>query len=613
MSTTLGRELLREALPESKKAYADMTMDKSTVHKLATEMAQEDPDGYIDNLQKLNDLGRTVVTAYGRDAAISLKDLRPGPAVEKARRALRIQIARINADDSITTEQKSSKLLKLASEFTDKVKDLVKKDATEHKSAFANQILSGSRGNPTQLMQILFGDMLMVDAMDRPIPYIGTSPYSAGADPLAYWVGASSARKGYVATQFATAQSGYLGNQITNITHTARITEDDCGTKNSGLQVSARDNSNIGALLLKPYKGHPANTIITRGMLQDFDDSDNIVIRSPVGCLAKEGVCKKCAGLGTDGKFHEIGEYQGINAAKTFVEPLTQASVGSKHAGGVISSTEDGDEDEQASGFRAIEQFVTTPSTFMGAAILAPTDGTIEQIREAPQGGTYVTIGKKMIYVPQKKKLTVTQGQKIYAGDTLSSGTPNPMELVRYKGIGAGRKYFLEKYGEILKASGAGTDRRNLEMFTRSMINKVRITDPKGYNGHIIGDLVNYDQLARSWQPRENSTELKPSDALGKYLEQPILHYTVGTKITPEVVDTLTKNKTEAVLTNTAEPPFQPEFIRSQYALKEDADWMARLSGERLKDSLFDAAAAGSSAPVDSASVFTRIALVPYK
>ena len=44
-TTTLGRELLRQKLPDKYKSYADKLWDKNTVEEVLTSIAKEDPDG----------------------------------------------------------------------------------------------------------------------------------------------------------------------------------------------------------------------------------------------------------------------------------------------------------------------------------------------------------------------------------------------------------------------------------------------------------------------------------------------------------------------------------------------------------------------------------------
>ena len=121
-------------------------------------------------------------------------------------------------------------------------------------------------------MQLMFGNMLMKDALNRDIPYLSVDPYVDGVSPMSYWVGASSGRKGFADVQKLTGKAGYLGKQATNITHATPIIMDDCGTTSTGMAIKAADTQNIGAVLLRPFHNHPAGSIVTSKMLRDADD-----------------------------------------------------------------------------------------------------------------------------------------------------------------------------------------------------------------------------------------------------------------------------------------------------------------------------------------------------
>lgn len=124
-----------------------------------------------------------------------------------------------------------------------------------------------------QLTQLGFGNLGVRDAMNRDIPYFGASPYASGASPFAYWVGASSSRKGFYDTQALTGQAGYLGKQASNATHSLPIAELDCGTTNTGMPVKANEDA-VGSVLLRPFKKYPAGSVVTENMLADASDDD---------------------------------------------------------------------------------------------------------------------------------------------------------------------------------------------------------------------------------------------------------------------------------------------------------------------------------------------------
>lgn len=103
-------------------------------------------------------------------------------------------------------------------------------DHRKRNTSLWGQLSSGTRGNAMVVTQLNVGNLGVRDAMNRDMPYFGVSPYAAGASPFAYWVGASSSRKGFYDTQALTGRAGYLGKQAANATHNVPIIETDCGT-----------------------------------------------------------------------------------------------------------------------------------------------------------------------------------------------------------------------------------------------------------------------------------------------------------------------------------------------------------------------------------------------
>lgn len=614
MRTTLGRELIRSKLPEKYKGWADKVLDKKNLTELMTQMALDDPDGYVDVLQDLNNLGQTVVSLYGRNTALPFEDIKISKGVKSLNKQLHEVIDKVLNDDNLTEKQKEAKITDLCYKYTKKVEDAVFADNDRRSTAFASQINSGSRGNKTQLMQMQFGNMGMKDALNRDMPYMMIDPYAIGASPMGYWVSASSGRKGYYDVQMATGQSGYLGKRVTAATHDTVISEDDCGTTDTGIPFPANSEKNVGAVLLRPWHNYPAGTVVTGKMVGEADDGEEMVLRSPITCKSRHGICAKCSGLGENGKFPGIGEFVPMNAARSFVEVMTQSSVGSKHKGGVGGrKVVDPEGEDQPTGFRAAERMFTVPKNFPGGAVLTPVDGTVTNIQAAPQGGSYITVGGSTVYASPARTIKVKVGDKVYAGDVLTNGVPNPADIVGYKGLGEGRRYFTNKLNSVLKDLGWGTDRRNIESFSRAFLNKVEITDPDGFGNYLPGDIVDYSAVAADWEPRENSITTKADKALNMYLEKPVLYYSVGTRITPEVANTLKKYKFDDVTVSDKEPPFSAKFLRPTEALQHSQYWLPRMAGERLRDSLFDAARQGITDPYDSPSYVDKIVAQPFK
>lgn len=612
--TTLGRELIKRKLPEKYQHYVDGVLNKKNTTALMTALAKDDPDAYVDTLQGLNNIAQAVVSTYGRDAALPFTDLKIDADTKNLNLQLRALVDKILNDDSLTPAQKEAKMVDISYKYTQKVEDAVFRSNDRRGTALASQINSGSRGNKVQLMQLQFGNMGMKDALNRDIPYVMLDPYIRGASPMSYWVSASSGRKGFYDVQAATGRAGYMGKLVTAATHDTVISEEDCGTTDTGMPFPANSDKNVGAVLLRPFKKHPAGSIVTAEMVAEADEGDEMILRSPTTCRCRTGVCARCNGLGENGKFPGKGEYVAMNAARSFVEVLTQAGISSKHKGGVGGKKViDPDGEDQPTGFTNLERMFTGQENFPGGAVLAPIDGVVSKIQNAPQGGTYITVGEQRVYSSPARTLKIKVGDKVTAGDALTNGVPNPREIMTYKGLGAGRKYFVNKLDDILKKQGWATDRRNLESFTRAMISKVRITDNNGYGSYLPGDIVDYNELAADYTPRDNSTTEHVDKAINKYLEKPVLYYNIGTRITPDIAKELKKYKFDSVTVNKDAPPFEAQFLRPAAVLQNAPNWLPRLAGERLKEGLFDATRKGITDQLDAPSYVNKIVAAPLK
>ena len=249
-TTTIGKVLFNRALPEK---YRDegRELDKKSLSALLSSVAEDDPDGYIDTLQKVSDVSRMAVNDYGRTASLSLNDLKLPPAIKQLRNKYRDDVARIANSPTLTSDQKGEKIVKLLVPEMKKVQNLLLRSGGG-KNSFTEQVRVGARGNTAQLMQLMFGDMLVLDHKNKPVPIPGLHGYGEGVSPIEYWAASYGSRKGYSDVQFATADSGYFGKQLTQAAHRVVVTENDCGAQEVGLEVDGDDSDNVGSILAKP-------------------------------------------------------------------------------------------------------------------------------------------------------------------------------------------------------------------------------------------------------------------------------------------------------------------------------------------------------------------------
>lgn len=247
------------------------------------------------------------------------------------------------------------------------------------------------------------------------------------------------------------------------------------------------------------------------------------------------------------------------------------------NSGGVASSS-----GKAVSAFRSIESLVQIPETFPEVAPVAHLDGPVTKIEDAPQGGNYIHIGGQSHYIPRGRELMVKPGDTVEAGDVLSSGTPNPAEIVRYKGIGSGRLYFVNALRKAMTTNKIDVDRRNLEVLGRSLINHVKVTDPEGYGSFLPDEVAEYDGIERDFSPEKHQT-MPVAKAGGQYLARPALHYTIGTRITPSVIKTLNDSGEKDIDVMDSSPGFVPDMQRLADIPGFKADWMAQMAGSGLR------------------------------
>lgn len=266
----------------------------------------------------------------------------------------------------------------------------------------------------------------------------------------------------------------------------------------------------------------------------------------------------------------------------------------SKHSGGVAG------QGQATGGFAALNALIQIPQKMPGGAAHATEDGPVESIKAAPAGGNYITIGGKQHYVPAERQLKVKLGDVVEAGDVLSTGLPSPSVVTQYKGIGEGRRYFTEIFRDTLKSSGITAHRRNVEMLARGLLNHVQLTEETENN--VPDDIVPYSTLEHTYQPRPGHAALDLKKAAGKYLERPVLHYTIGTKLRPSVLHQLTKFGIKNVLAHDDPPPFQPHMVRGMYQMQHDPDFLVQMYGSGLKKSLLTAVSRGGRSDLDSSS-----------
>lgn len=272
----------------------------------------------------------------------------------------------------------------------------------------------------------------------------------------------------------------------------------------------------------------------------------------------------------------------------------------SKHGGGVVGAS------RSVGGFDYINALTQAPKIFPGGASHASVDGVVSSVTPAPQGGNYVTVSGERHYAPSGATVKVKPGDRVEAGDVLTDGHPNPSTIVKHKGVGEGRRYFAHAFRDAYNDAGMPAHRRNIELVARGLINHLAVTSPFGDN--MPGDVIQYADLEHSWEPREGAATVRAGSAVGQYLEAPVLHHTVGTRVTKSMLPELAEFGVRDLLVHRDPPPFEPTMVRAMANLEHDHDWMTRHLGANIQKGLLDATHRGLESDPEGTSYVPAVA-----
>lgn len=617
METTVGQVIINDMLPEDMRDY-NRVWDKSTKGKVLTDLARRHPDQFKDVSQNLLRFGARAAYETGGQS-FSADDIAPTKVSKEFQKAMEQRMQQIMRNayrrgKTSADPEVQQAIADAAIPWVSRIDEGIKKELGD-KNPFYRQAFGTGAQKPGTLRSIVGADVFYVDQNNKRVPIPVTHGYAQGLTPAEYFIQSFGTRKGMVDLQKATQDAGFLSKQLVQIAHRLVVTDKEDPDPASydpnmptGYPVDTDDPDNEGAYLAQDAGGYTRNTLLTPKILGDLKSKgvNNILIRSVmVGGPANGGVYAYDCGIREKGRLPTQGDFVGINAVQAISEPLTQGAISSKHSGGVAGA----DSGKAISGFKYINQLIQVPKHFQGGATHAEADGVVGKIENAPQGGKYVYINGIQHYVGRTPDgdipLKIKPGDRVEAGDVLTEGIPNPAMIVKYKGIGEGRRYFTSMFREALNTAGVPCHRRNIEALSRGLINYVRLTDEMG--DYAPDDVIPYSMIEKDYKPREDAKIGTPSMLEECYLERPVLHYSIGTQLRPSVIKELQKYGIKQVCAHKEPPPFESEMIRGMAHVSYDPDWATRLLGAYNKDSLLEGARRGATSSAESTSYVPAI------
>ena len=599
--------LVNEALPEDIRDYS-RKYDKGSINELMTTVAEKYPDRYADIIDDIKDIGRH--SSYFLGETLTLDDFKPVFDKSPLLKQMESEVDLIRK--TVKDQKKKDKAIK---DVYGKYATLMEKmtiDAGKtlpKENNLFNAVTSGARGNNTQLKAIVTSPGVYTDYKGDMIPLFIKNSYGEGLSLPEYLSSVYGVRQSTISSKRQTAKGGGLGKEMNRAALTTGLITKAKDLSDNGIDLNVDDDSLYGRVLARDTAGYPKGTVVDRDVINTLRKNkiDTVIVHSPLATISAEGIPAEAFGLDFNKQLPNIGDHVGLQATTALSEPVVQGSLSSKHTAGMYQGK------KTYAGLEYIEQFLQSPETFKDRAAVSEFTGKVEDIKPAPQGGSYIIINGQEHYVLPNMDIFVKKGDEVEAGQILSDGLADPEDIVRLRGIGEGRKYFTDRFKQILDESGAKAHRRNVELLARSFVDKVKITDPDGLGDFLPEDVISYNALEANYVPEKDTKAYSVDDenAVGKYLQKPVLHYSIGTKLLPSMLKHIKKTGiSDNVFVSEKEPKFEPVLIRLREApLIGHNDFIGKGIASYQKSNYLDSAITGAQSNIkENLNPYVRMA-----
>jgi DNA-directed RNA polymerase subunit beta' len=301
---------------------------------------------------------------------------------------------------------------------------------------------SGARGSAAQIRQLAGMRGLMAKPDGSIIETPITANFREGLDVLQYFISTHGARKGLADTALKTANSGYLTRRLVDVAQDLVVTEVDCHTRNGismsplvegGDVVEPLRERVLGRVLAEPVLipgtdkvAFDAGAMLDEASVARLEELsiDNVLVRSPITCDVRYGVCAQCYGRDlARGHRINIGEAVGVIAAQSIGEPGTQLTMRTFHIGGAASRSAAVSNIEIKNKGVVKLNNIKTVHHQKGYLIAVSRSGEISVMNEHGRE-------RERYKVPYGATITVADGAAVQQGEVVASWDPHTHPVV---------------------------------------------------------------------------------------------------------------------------------------------------------------------------------------
>lgn len=503
IETSIGRVIFNEVLP------AELRFMNSDINaKMITDIIKEairlfETTAVAKLVDDIKTLGFNYLTISG--LSVSVADMRQIPEKEEM---IKEADGRVNQildtynQGLITEEEKRRLSFEVWMETTEKIANATW-DKFESSNAVKTIINSGgTRANRDQVKQLSAMRGLVVDPLGKIVEMPTKSNFREGLSIFEYVTSSRGSRKGLTDSALKTADAGYLTRRLVDVSHTAIIREEDCGTEEyltittEGARGKQLGKRILGRVAVKTIKDpHTKAVIVKKGeviddlMIEKIEAAHvtAVEIRSPLTCKSRVGLCAKCYGwdFGTR-KLVTLGSPVGVIAAQSIGEPGTQLTMRVKHAGGIVGL-------DVTQGLPRVEELFEARAPKIMAP-LATISGRVK-VEEVADGYKVTVTDTKQKdifedhFVPATLTLAVQDKDLVAAGTALAAGPQNIQEILKVRGVRAAQEYVIQEVQNVYESQGIPISDKHFEIIAREMSSKVRVEE-SGDTSLIPGEII---------------------------------------------------------------------------------------------------------------------------
>jgi DNA-directed RNA polymerase subunit beta' len=493
IETTAGRLLFNSILPKELR-YKNYEMTKERLKQLIAECLRVCGE---EATARLADALKSLGFKYATKSGISfstLSDIEVPPEKDELLAQSDIEAEEVEEQlhaGMITPDERYQQLISIWSHATDAISKQLEA-ALDPWGSLATIIKSGATKAKFQQIRQLSGIRgLMASPSGKILPIPVRGNYLEGLKTWEIFIAGSGARKGFMDRSLNTARSGYLTRRLVEAGIEVWITQSDCGT-HVGLLITNQESMLMGLPNMRsrlvgrclsealPALGLEGGTLLSEEMVDGLLAAaiSAVRVRSPLTCESRYGICQRC--YGTDlatGRLVREGTAVGIIAGQSVGEPGTQLTMRTFHSGGIA-----GAQGDITQGLPRIEELFDgrTPKN---KAVLSEIGGivSIEQDKEGAQH-IHVTspddrVCRSYDVGPTRKPL-VEQGEQVTPGTPLTSGHPDPQEMLRLQGRERTAHYLVGEVQKVYRGTGVYLSDKHIECIVRQMLRYAQVDDP---------------------------------------------------------------------------------------------------------------------------------------